>query len=648
METPGSQDDLDSNVQATHNSDLLNTTMDNDIIDTEDVHSICQSKVVLLGEVGAGKTSLLNALRFRESRLAPLGPEGRTIGIEVHLVKWRKDLTCCFYDFAGHRTYHFCHQLFLSQPAIYLITVDIATYQAHDFKHQVAYWYRLLNDRLVAPFIFVIGTHVDQCKNKETLTDKISDIEKQLKHLESEEVRDLRKHVENLKKTLMRRSNGNFDALRDFHPRTLRRPCEQLANILKNRPKWHKKVVCVSSKTLCGIERMMGLVNDIVHKYHEYFPTKTVPATWHKLEAVLAEEKNNIPFMPISAYYKMAQQMNIGEEECMEALKYLHSVGVVIDDSNIQSHKTNKQQKYVITNPNLLLAVFGLAYNHNFYQDQIRYIWKDPAILKLPRSDFLDVIRKTLKEKGLLGESLLKCFWESLGITDSMFAVMLAIMEKFDLCCRVTIVKQTHQNFYLFPYLLAEQQPPEVSTFWPSIPEKNVDQFEIEIAFSSNELPLGLFEVAAVRMNALVEQRINWKLGMVALCNDGQEILKLECHLPPEGTAGLTITTRVHVNRHEHGRKLLLSSAELLYRLLSCSYPSVVTYWYTKCSHCIQLNHKHSNRSIDRFPLDNILKLPPDAKLVCHNCGEGEEVQVHQVFPSSEVTGESNTVYNST
>lgn len=69
-------------------------------------------KVVLVGAVGAGKTTLARGLL--DGKIAQTLPP-RTRGVDVHIQPWVPDfdppLEVLIWDFAGHDDYHSTHQV---------------------------------------------------------------------------------------------------------------------------------------------------------------------------------------------------------------------------------------------------------------------------------------------------------------------------------------------------------------------------------------------------------------------------------------------------------------------------------------------------------------------------------------------------------
>ncbi len=335
------------------------------------------------------KTAIFRC-RFGESRLAPSGPEGRTINIEVHAVDLASDRKLWVYDFGGHDTYHFSQQLFLSREAIYIITVDIKLYESRDFDKKIRHWYNMVTSRVVAPILCVLASHVDECENQNEAKRKCKEIEEKLKELEFEELRNIRKQMDHIKGLISKRESK--DPVEVFQAKSLEKPRARLEQHLNNRPKVYRTVHAVSALTLEGIPAFKHFLNHMVQENQGCFPvprfqetasgggapqesgarTPLVPRGWVDLGLQISRERTEKPWISLHEFTELALGTHgvRDRREATDALRYLQSLGIVL---HYNDHRTKSAlDSFVFSSPNLLLAIFGLVYNHNYHQDEIK------------------------------------------------------------------------------------------------------------------------------------------------------------------------------------------------------------------------------------------------------------------------------------
>lgn len=95
-------------------------------IETQGVDRLYEAKVLILGEGGAGKTSLLRRLYQTD---LPLPTEDQTTrGIDIHRQDFTADNGKPFrlnvWDFGGQQIYHATHQFFLTKSSLYILVDD--------------------------------------------------------------------------------------------------------------------------------------------------------------------------------------------------------------------------------------------------------------------------------------------------------------------------------------------------------------------------------------------------------------------------------------------------------------------------------------------------------------------------------------------
>jgi len=98
---------------------------------------LCEAKLLIIGEAGAGKTSLARKIQDRTYELKP--SETSTEGIEIAHWKFpaairvkqggrekllQRDFQVNIWDFGGQEVYHATHQFFLTRRSVYALVVD--------------------------------------------------------------------------------------------------------------------------------------------------------------------------------------------------------------------------------------------------------------------------------------------------------------------------------------------------------------------------------------------------------------------------------------------------------------------------------------------------------------------------------------------
>ncbi|MGH9840505.1 MAG: COR domain-containing protein [Blastocatellia bacterium] len=119
------------------------------------------SKLLLVGEGGVGKTSLLRALRgegfdFQESTTH--GIEIGSLGLQ-HPTESKVKLQLNTWDFGGQVIYHATHQFFLTNRSLYIVVWNTRT----GFEQgKLYYWLDTIQARAPESPVIIVATHTDE------------------------------------------------------------------------------------------------------------------------------------------------------------------------------------------------------------------------------------------------------------------------------------------------------------------------------------------------------------------------------------------------------------------------------------------------------------------------------------------------------
>lgn len=127
------------------------------------------AKVMLMGYRGAGKSSVLAAMRNAQRGIDPAWSphqEGSTWGVDVSMLEVTFDgpgadnppINVVFYDTADYG-YHATHGLFMTRYSLYIVVVNLVE---ENPALRAMEWIELIQTRVPGARVLIIGTHTDQ------------------------------------------------------------------------------------------------------------------------------------------------------------------------------------------------------------------------------------------------------------------------------------------------------------------------------------------------------------------------------------------------------------------------------------------------------------------------------------------------------
>ncbi len=361
--------------------------------------------VHILGELGAGKSSLIHSIKEGKSILIP--PEDRTIVVDTVRIQ-RDNVMFNINDFGGHEIYELTCPLFLRRDnQLVLIAVDLAEYCEARHDDLVTKWIATSLAHLRSGTIAVVATKQDLCQEQ---------VQIKCQEMKMKILAWIKKEKEFIQK--LKQSNNN---------------AEQVLEMLATQ---EFPIFVTSAKSGFGLDKVANFLQENTSK------TMVLPGSWVNMYKKLSRRKpgtehgqNYLSLMesqelfrkslPLSSFYENTRK---GLHRC---LQFLHDIGVIL------WYSKNEQLKGVVFHePGFLIESLRLLFHHNL-PDNIKFGEKQSKHIQL-KTDF-DLQMTNFTASGILTRPLLKCLWAERELDEEIYEKMEELLQMLDLCYKESI-----------------------------------------------------------------------------------------------------------------------------------------------------------------------------------------------------------------
>lgn len=327
-----------------------------------------EAKLILVGQGGVGKTSLVR--RLTEGRFNP--NEKITKGIRIQ--PWKVEVPrpdqnhatvqLNIWDFGGQEIMHATHQFFLTERSLYLLVLNAR--QGED-EGRVEYWLSLINSFAADAPVLIVINQIDQ--------------------------QQLDIDGRGLKK--------KYPVIVDF--------------------------ISTSARDNVGMEDLKAAIIDILVEM-EHIDT-LFPASWMRVKEELTNMQTERNFLPYLKYQKLCQLNGVEEDSSQRTLvRFLHDLGIVlnfqdddrVNDTNVLNPGWVTDGVYALLNSLILKQQYGVLHREQladilpvaaYSSDQYRFLLE--MMLKFELAYEMD--RQRLLIPGLLAKEEPGFEWEEDG-----------------------------------------------------------------------------------------------------------------------------------------------------------------------------------------------------------------------------------------
>uniref|UniRef100_A0A8B9WVC5 Multifunctional ROCO family signaling regulator 1 n=1 Tax=Bos mutus grunniens TaxID=30521 RepID=A0A8B9WVC5_BOSMU len=623
-------------------------------------------KLLLMGQKAAGKTLLRHCLTEdrvegklggggQEKTYPPSPPPGSK-GIEV--TSWTADasrgLRFIVYDLAGDERYEVIQPFFLSPGALYVLVVNLATYEPLRFPTTVGSFLHRVEARVPHAVVCIVGTHADLCGEQE-LEEKCLDIHRQIALQEKHDAEGLSRLAQVVDEALARdfelRSASPHAAYYGVSDKNLRRRKAHFQYLLNHRLQILSPVLPVSCRDPRQLQRLRDKLLSVA-EHREIFPNlhRVLPRSWQVLE--------ELHFQPPQAQRlwlswwdsaRLGLQAGLTEDRLQSALSYLHESGKLLyfeDSPALKEHVFHNLSRLIdILNvffqrdPSLLLHKLLLGTSGEAEAEGRA----ESSPLMAPPAPSQDALRATQLHHyvegfllhGLLPAHVIRLLLKPHVQAQQDLQLLLELLEKMGLCYCLNKAKGKPLNgstaWYKFPCYVQNEVPhAEAWINGTNLAGQSfvAEQLQIEYSFPFT-FPPGLFARYSVQINNHVVHRSDGKLQIFAYRGKVPVVVS---YRPAKGVLQpdtLSIASHASLPNIWTAWQAITPLVEELNVLLQ-EWPGLHYTVHILCSKCL----KRGSPNPHAFPGELLSQPRPEgvAEIICPKNGS-ERVNVALVYP---------------
>lgn len=621
-------------------------------------------KLLLMGHKAAGKTLLRHCLTEErvegnqgggdKEKSYPPSPPPVSKGIEV--TSWTADasrgLRFIVYDLAGDESYEVIQPFFLSPGALYVLVVNLATYEPPGFPTTVGSFLHRVGARVPHAVVCIVGTHADLCGERE-LEEKCLDIHRQIALQEKHDAEGLSRLAQVVDEALARdfelRSASPHAAYYGVSDKNLRRRKAHFQYLLNHRLQILSPVLPVSCRDPRQLQRLRDKLLSVA-EHRDIFPNlhRVLPRSWQVLE--------ELHFQPPQAQRlwlswwdsaRLGLQAGLTEDRLQSALSYLHESGKLLyfeDSPALKEHVFHNLTRLIdILNvffqrdPSLLLHKLLLGTSGEGEGEG-----ESSPVVALPNPS-QDVLRATQLHHyvegfllhGLLPAHVIRLLLKPHVQAQQDLQLLLELLEKMGLCYCLNKPKGKPLNgstaWYKFPCYVQNEVPhAEAWINGTNLAGQSfvAEQLQIEYSFPFT-FPPGLFARYSVQINSHVVHRSDGKLQIFAYRGKVPVVVS---YRPAKGVLHpdtLSIASHASLPNIWTAWQAITPLVEELNVLLQ-EWPGLHYTVHILCSKCL----KRGSPNPHAFPGELLSQPRPEgvAEIICPKNGS-ERVNVALVYP---------------